>query len=50
MVQDPAIIDDAYAVARSFCDTAHESLQAVPAGPERDSLSEIVDYVLKRSK
>ena len=50
MVQDPAVIKDAYAVARSYCESAHDSLQAVPAGPERDSLSEIVDYVLKRSK
>ena len=50
MVQDPAVIKDAYAVARSYCDSAHDSLKAVPAGPERDSLSEIVDYVLKRSK
>ena len=50
MVQDPAVIRDAYAVARSYCDSAHDSLKAVPAGPERDSLSEIVDYVLKRSK
>ena len=50
MVQDPAVIRDAYAVARSYCDSAHDSLKAVPVGPERDSLSEIVDYVLKRSK
>ena len=50
MVQDPAVIRDAYAVARSYCDSAHDSLKAVPNGPERDSLSEIVDYVLKRSK
>ena len=50
MVQDPAVIKDAYAVARSYCESAHDSLKAVPAGPERDSLSEIVDYVLKRSK
>ena len=50
MVQDPAVIKDAYAVARSYCDSAHDSLKAVPNGPERDSLSEIVDYVLKRSK
>ena len=50
MVQDPAVISDAYAVARSYCDSAHSSLQAVPNGPEKDSLSEIVDYVLKRSK
>ena len=50
MVQDPDVIRDAYAVARSYCESAHDSLQAVPVGPERDSLSEIVDYVLKRSK
>ena len=50
MVQDPAVIKDAYAVARSYCESAHDSLKAVPVGPERDSLSEIVDYVLKRSK
>ena len=50
MVQDPAVIQDAYAVARSYCDSAHDSLKAVPVGPERDSLSEIVDYVLERSK
>ena len=50
MVQDPTVIGDAYAVAQGYCDSAHSSLQAVPASPERDSLSEIVDYVLKRSK
>ena len=50
MVQDPAVIKDAYAVARSYCDSAHDSLKAVPVGPERESLSEIVDYVLERSK
>ena len=50
MVQDPAVIKDAYAVARSYCESAHDSLKAVPVGPERDSLSEIVDYVLERSK
>ncbi len=50
MVQDAAVIKDAYAVARSYCESARDSLKAVPVGPERDSLSEIVDYVLKRSK
>ena len=50
MVQDPAVIKDAYAVARSYCDSSHDSLKAVPVGPERESLSEIVDYVLERSK
>ena len=50
MVQDPTVIRDAYAVAQSYCASAHDSLKAVPNGPEKDSLSEIVDYVLKRSK
>ena len=50
MVQDPVVIDDSYEVARSYCDAALDSLGGMPDIPAKDSLSEIVDYVVTRRK
>ena len=50
MVQDPAIIEESYECARSLCHRSLECLTELPRIPARDSLEEIVEYVLTRRK
>ena len=48
MIQSSSITQDAYSVAQEFCDKALKALRTLPQNPSRDSLAELVDYVLKR--
>ena len=50
MVQDPAIIEESYEFARGLCHRSLECLKDLPRIPARDSLEEIVEYVLTRRK
>jgi len=50
MVQEPAIIEESYEFARSLCHRSLECLTNLPRIPARDSLEEIVEYVLTRRK
>lgn len=48
MVQGPEVTDAAYAVAREYGAKALHSLEALPRSPARESLEQLVHYVLKR--
>ena len=48
MIQSSTIIGDAYTVAKGYCGRALKSLSKVPDTPSRDSLEELVGYVLDR--
>ena len=50
MIQNSAIIDDCYAVARDYCSKASGSLQSLPDGPARGSLLQISNYVMERTR
>ncbi len=50
MVQDSSIIEDSYAVAGDFGHKALACLEGLPHSPARDSLEELVGYVLTRRK
>ena len=50
MIQNSSIIDDSYAVADEFSIKAVEALKSLPQSPSRDSLEELVAYVLRRRK
>ena len=48
MVQQPRIIDAAYDEAARRCDIAREALRTLPKTPSRDSLEQLLDYMLTR--
>ena len=48
MIQGSGAIDDANAVAQQFGASSLESLKALPESPSRDSLEDLVRYVLRR--
>lgn len=50
MVQNSSIIEDSYAVAGDFGHKALACLEELPRSPARDSLAELVGYVLTRRK
>ena len=50
MIQSSSVIDDSYAVADQYCAKAREALSALPRTSSRDSLYELVDYVLTRRR
>jgi geranylgeranyl pyrophosphate synthase len=48
MIQNSTIINDSYAVADSYCRGALDKLKALPRNQSRNSLEELVGYVLSR--
>ena len=50
MIQSSSIIEDSYAVAKDFCRKAQDALAALPQNHSRDSLAELVGYVLERRR
>lgn len=48
MIQNSSSIDDSYQVAGEFCTKALSALEGLPQNPARDSLEELVGYVLTR--
>ena len=48
MILNSSVIDDSFAVANDFCHKALANLSDLPQNPSRDSLEELVGYVLKR--
>ena len=44
------VLEDAYTKAVQFAQEAKQELQAFPAGPERDALAALPDYVLARDR
>ena len=50
IIQNSGVLDDSYAVADDFCRKALDRLSALPKHPSRDSLEELVSYVLTRRR
>ena len=48
LVGQPEVIATAYEEASRRCDIARKALAALPAAPSRDSLEQLLDYVLHR--
>ena len=48
MIHNSSIIDESYKVAHDLCDQSMEALRKLPQNSSRDSLEELVDYVLNR--
>lgn len=45
MVEDSAVLEDCYRIARGFCDQAHSDLSILPKNAIRDSMSDLIEYV-----
>ncbi len=50
MIRDSGIIDEAFGVARGFCEKARDSIKDLPQSPARTSLVDLTEYVLERKK
>ena len=50
MVQQPSIIEAAYAIAEERSQKAREALMTLPRNPSRDSLEELLGYVVARRR
>ena len=50
IIQNSSALDDAYSVAKEFCGKALDRLSDLPRNPSRDSLEELVSYVLTRRR
>ncbi len=50
MMRNSSIISDCFSVIREFCDNALGSLDALQAGPSRDSLESMASYVRERTR
>jgi geranylgeranyl pyrophosphate synthase len=48
MVQQRSIIDEAFAIAEQRCNVSREALLSLPKNPSRDSLEELLNYVITR--
>ena len=48
MVRNSTVLDDSYAVARRYLDTAARAISALPDTTERRSLLDLLDYVTER--
>jgi all-trans-nonaprenyl-diphosphate synthase len=48
MVQQRSIIDEAFAIAEQRCSVSREALLSLPKNPSRDSLDELLNYVITR--
>ncbi|MCH8109583.1 MAG: polyprenyl synthetase family protein [Chloroflexi bacterium] len=48
MILNSSVIDDSFAVANDYCNKALANLSTLPQNPSRDSLEELVGFILKR--
>ena len=48
IIQNSPVLDDSYSVAEEFCRKALDRVSTLPQNPSRDSLEELVSYVLTR--
>ncbi len=48
LVQDSSVIEESYAVAGQFCETALERIAVLEENPARESLEELVTYLVNR--
>ena len=48
IIQNSPVLDDSYSVAEEFCRKALDRVGTLPQNPSRDSLEELVSYVLTR--
>ena len=48
MVQQPSVIDAAFAAAQQRCSVSRKALMSLPKNQSRDSLDELLDYVITR--
>ena len=48
MVQQPSVIDAAFAAAQQRCSVSRKALMSLPKNQSRDSLDELLDYVVTR--
>jgi geranylgeranyl pyrophosphate synthase len=48
MVEDSCVLEDCYRIAEGFCSEARDALETVPQSQVRDSLSDLVEYILER--
>jgi octaprenyl-diphosphate synthase len=46
MVEDSAVLEDCYRIARGFCDKAYSDLGILPHNRIRDSLGDLIEYVV----
>jgi geranylgeranyl pyrophosphate synthase len=46
MVEDSCVLDDCYRIAQGFCTQACSALETLPQNPIRDSLRDLVGYVM----
>ncbi len=49
LIRRTGVIDEAFAVAREFCDRASATLGVLPDGEAKDALRAILDYVVART-
>jgi geranylgeranyl pyrophosphate synthase len=48
MISDLGIAEESYQMARDFCARANEAISVLPDGPDRQTLTELTDYILDR--
>ena len=46
MVEDSCVLDDCYRIAQGFCTQAYSALETLPQNPIRDSLRDLVGYIM----
>jgi geranylgeranyl pyrophosphate synthase len=46
MVEDSCVLEDCHAIARGFCTQAYSALATLPQTPVRDSLGDLVGYIM----
>lgn len=50
IVHNSPVIEQSYAIAADFCSKGRQTLERLPKGASRQSLLELVDYVIERKK
>jgi octaprenyl-diphosphate synthase len=50
ILEDPRIIEDCYTVAVEYADKARSELESLPRGESRDSLLDLADFAINRTK
>jgi octaprenyl-diphosphate synthase len=48
MVEDSCVLEDCYSIAQGFCAQAYSALETLPQTPIRDSLRDLVGYIMDR--
>ena len=48
MIRDLGIAEESYEMARDFCKRANEAISVLPEGADRQTLTELTEYILER--